>query len=79
MHLVATLILLVILIPAALAGIAGGLIDAAANIRHFSASLPHASALLAEMAPIAPALALFVTGVATLLFAAWLIGRIVNR
>jgi hypothetical protein len=78
MQLVATLILLLILIPAALAGIASGLIDAVANMECLSTALPHASAMLAEAAPMAPAVALLLAGVATLAVAGWLIVRITD-
>jgi hypothetical protein len=78
MHLIATLILLMILIPAALAGIASALVDGVANIECLSAALPHASAMLAEVAPMAPAAALLLAGVATLAVAGWLIVRVVN-
>lgn len=78
MHVMLTIILLLLLIPAALAGIGGALLDAVANIECLSNALPHASALLAEMAPLAPAAALLLGGVATLGIAGWLIVRTVN-
>lgn len=78
MHLAATVIVLLILIPTALAGIAGALIDAAANIDCVAAALPHASAMLAEMAPLVPAAALLLAGVMTLGIAGWLIVRVIG-
>ncbi|WP_147306631.1 MULTISPECIES: hypothetical protein [unclassified Wenzhouxiangella] len=70
--------LLILLIPAALAGIGEGLVGAIANSECLSNALPHASALLAELAPIAPAVALLLAGVTTLGFATWLIMRVVE-
>ncbi|MDZ7790605.1 MAG: hypothetical protein U5L08_08970 [Xanthomonadales bacterium] len=78
MHLLATIIVLLLLIPAALAGIGTGLIEAVSNMECLSTALPHASALLAEVAPMAPAVGLLLAGVATLGLAGWLIVRTVN-
>ncbi len=78
MHFLATIILLLILVPAALAGIGEGLVGALANLECLSGALPHASALLAEMAPMAPAAGLLIAGVATLAVAGWLIVRVTN-
>lgn len=78
MHLILTVVLLVLLIPAAVAGIGSALVDAVANIECISNALPHASALLAEMAPMAPAVGMLVAGVATLGVAGWLIVKVVN-
>lgn len=78
MHLILTLLALMLLVPAALAGVGRGLLDAMANLECLSAALPHASAMLAEMAPIAPAAVMLLAGVATLGLAAWLIVRVVN-
>ena len=78
MNLIAIIIALLILIPAALAGIGSGLIDAVANIECLSTALPHASALLTEVAPMVPAVGLLLAGVATLVVAGWLIARTVN-
>lgn len=78
MHLLATFIVLLILVPAAMAGIGSGLIDAIANMECLSTALPHASAMLAEIAPMAPAAGLLLAGLATLGFAGWLIVRVVN-
>ena len=75
MHLPAIIVALLILVPAALAGIGSELIDAVSNIKCLSNALPHASALLAEMAPLAPAVGLLLAGVATLGLAGWLFVR----
>lgn len=68
-----------VLIPAAVAGIGSGLLDAMARIDCIAAALPHAEALVAELAPLAPALALLVAGAGTLVVAAWLVVRAVHR
>lgn len=78
MQTLALIIALIVLFPAALAGIGRGLLDAMANLECLSAALPHASALLAEIAPMAPAAVMLLAGVATLGLAAWLIVRVVN-
>ncbi|WP_376696895.1 hypothetical protein [Wenzhouxiangella sp. EGI_FJ10305] len=78
MHLLLTIVILLLMIPAALAGIGEGLVGAIANSDCLSGALPHASALLAELAPIVPALALLLAGVATLAVATWLIVRVVE-
>jgi len=78
MHLVLAIITLLLLIPAALAGIGEGLISTIANSDCFSKALPHASALLAEIAPMAPALGLLLAGLTSLGLAGWLIVRVVN-
>lgn len=78
MHLILTLLALLILIPAALAGLGSGLAGALANLDCLTRALPHASAMLAEMAPLAPAAALLLAGVATLGLAGWLMVRMVG-
>lgn len=78
MHLIALIIALFVLIPAALAGIGSGLTGALANIECLSSALPHARALLAEVAPLVPAVALLLAGVASLAVAGWLIAKVVN-
>lgn len=78
MHLILTLMALMLLVPAALAGIGRGLLDAMANLECLSAALPHASALFTEMAPMAPAAVMLLAGMATLGLAVWLIVRAVN-
>lgn len=78
MHLLLTIVILLLMIPAALAGIGEGLITTLANSECLSNALPHASAMLAEMAPLAPAVGLLLAGVATLGVAGWLIVKVVN-
>lgn len=78
MHLMIAVVLLLILIPAAVAGIGSALIEAVSKVDCIAAALPHASAMVAEMAPLAPAVGLLLAGVATLSIAAWLIVRTVN-
>lgn len=78
MHLLVAIIALILLIPAAVAGIGNGLIDALTRLECLPAALPHARAMLTELAPLAPALALLTAGVATLAVATWLIIRVVN-
>jgi len=77
-HLILMVIALFLLIPAALAGIGSALVDTVVNIECLSNALPHAGALLAEIAPLAPPVALLFAGVATLGLAGWLIVRVVN-
>jgi hypothetical protein len=79
MYFLLSLIALLLLIPAALAGIGSGLVEALANLDCLSTALPHASALLAEMAPMAPGIGLLIAGVVTLGLAAWLIVRVVSE
>jgi|GEM_PF-6011977 len=78
MQLLIALLALLLLIPAALAGIGDGLRQALSNFDCIATALPHASAMLAEVAPLAPAMALLLAGVATLAVAAWLIVRVVQ-
>lgn len=78
MHLLIALIALLLLLPAAMAGICDGLSQVFANLDCIGAALPHASAMLAEMAPMAPAVGLLLAGLATLPVAGWLIVRAVN-
>lgn len=79
MHLLLSIIILLLMIPAALAGIGEGLVGAIANSKCFSSALPHASALLAELAPMVPAVALLLAGVVTLGVGSWLIVKVVNQ
>ncbi len=79
MHLLVFIALLLLLIPAALAGIGEGLLAAMANLDCLANTLPHASALLAELSPIIPALALLLTGLMTLGMAFWLVTHFVTR
>lgn len=79
MHLILLIAVLLILVPAALAGIGEGLLDAVSNLDCLVNTLPHANALLAELSPLAPALALLLTGLVTLGLATWLTTQLISR
>lgn len=78
MHSLLTLLALVLMIPAALAGFSNALRDLLARLDSLTRTLVHANAMLAEMAPMAPALMLLLAAVATLVVAGWMIVRTVN-
>lgn len=78
MHFLLSLLALLLLVPAALAGIGRGLLTALSKFDCLTTALPHASALLAEIAPLAPAIGLLLAGVATLGLAGWLIMRVIS-
>ena len=79
MQTITTVILVLILLPAALAGLGGALTEAVGNIDCVAAALPHAQHLLAEITPLAPAGGLLLAGILSLGIAGWLIVRIVNN
>lgn len=73
MQALALIIAILLLIPAALAGIMHGAMQALEYLDHLPAALRHAGALFAEIAPLGIGLGWMTAGGAVFLLAAWLI------
>lgn len=73
MPVIAMIVTILLLIPAAVAGISYGLIEILQQLERVSAALDHAGALLTELTPLGISLAWLAVGIIALVLAAWLL------
>lgn len=73
MQVIAIIVTILLLIPAAVAGISRGLGDLLEHVDHLSAAFDHAGAFFTEISPLGASLGWLLIGILVLALATWLL------